>query len=181
MLRLDLGRDGPVPGEVETHSPYSFGPSTTRSRLRPSRTSTPNGPTCVFIRSAPSSRDARTTRCTDPRSRQRERVGHPQVRVLAQPHDQHRVPGQRERVEVVPVVEVPVRRPDVPHHLRDLVHGIVVKRRQGHDSPSRITSTRREQLLLYWKSLSASIQSHSIMARAIRDMITVNLKPDSTS
>ncbi len=59
---------GIVPSQVRSNdSPCSFGLSTTRSRLRPSSTSTPNGPTRVFIRSAPSSREARTTRCADPR------------------------------------------------------------------------------------------------------------------
>ena len=148
VLRLDLRRDRPLPGEVErqpelVRAEHHAEPLEALENLdaeRPDLGVHPVRPQFAGGAHHPVRRSA---------AQQRERVGHPQVRVLAQAHDQHRVPGQRERVEVVPVVEVAVRRPDVPHHLGNLVHGIVVKRRQRHDgSPSRITSSRREALLL---------------------------------
>ena len=56
---------GMAPVQVRSkESSYSPGSSTTRSRFSGSSTSTRNGPTEVSPRSVPSSREARTTRCT---------------------------------------------------------------------------------------------------------------------
>jgi hypothetical protein len=131
VLRLDLRRDRPLPGQIERQPELARAQHHTEPsepfknidkerpylRVHPIRAEYAGGAHHAVQRSA---------------AQQRERVGHPQVGVLAQPHDQHRVPAQRERVEVVPVVEVAIGRPDVPHHLGNLVHGIVVERRQGH-------------------------------------------------
>ncbi len=46
--------------------PHSLSSQVMRSRLRPSTTSTPSGPTVVSMRSLPSSRDARTVCCSWP-------------------------------------------------------------------------------------------------------------------
>ena len=57
-----------------------------------------------------------------------ERIGRPEVGVLAEPEDGERLVVGEMEVEVVPVVEVPVRRGGVAYVLRGLVDGVVVPR-----------------------------------------------------
>ena len=61
-----------------------------------------------------------------------ERVGHAEVRVLAEPGDHEQLVAARVHVEVVAVVEVAVRRGDVVEGVTRLVGEVFVEGSEGH-------------------------------------------------
>ena len=74
-----------------------------------------------------------------------ERVGHPEVGVLAEPGDDEQLVAARVHVEVVAVVEVAVRRGDVVERVGGLVGEELVERseRHGRDPTSRCHNDAR--------------------------------------
>ena len=90
------------------------------------------GPTEASIRSAPRVLDDRTTRWSPPHSTETKasatyRLGYWPTPITANRSSSVLTGAGTVDVEVVAVVEVPVRGPDEPHGLGDLVDRIVVK------------------------------------------------------
>ena len=121
VRRLLEGRHPALPGEVVGEAVLGARRACSAASCRPSITSTRNGPTDVSRRSRPSSREARTTRCSSPRRTSANASVTPRFGYWPMPEDEEQLVGARVAVEVVAVVEVAIAGAGLADGLRHLV------------------------------------------------------------